>query len=270
MAIPKFGRLTNPKENILKEIGTTAKLGFDFVEIGIEGPEGDPEVLLKNKSSILKAVRDNGLFAIAHTSWWFDLGSTYPSVRRGWVEEGKRTIRIANELEIDLINFHAHSMGMFMTIPSAKKQILDNFVSSMRELVDYGSTIGVKVMLENMPEKREICELPDMKYIMDRVKNLGFHLDIGHAYINGGLKAVLDYISVFRPKLWHVHMHDNHGQKDEHLPLGSIEKGIEYGKIVSALKKMGYDKTITLEVFAKDLDYAEYSMNKLKKLWKGK
>jgi len=46
-------------------------------------------------------------------------------VRKAWVEEGKRTIRTANELKISLINFHGHSMGMFMTIPSAKKQILD-------------------------------------------------------------------------------------------------------------------------------------------------
>jgi sugar phosphate isomerase/epimerase len=268
MAIPKFGRLTNPRENILKEIELTAKLGFDFVEIGIEGPGGDPDILVRDKRRILKAIKDNGLFAIAHTPWWADLGSPYENVRHGWVEESKRAIRTVNQLKISLINFHGYSAGMFMTIPSAKKHILNNFVSSMRELVDYGSALGVKVMLENMPKKREICELPDMKYVTDRVKGLGFHLDIGHAYINGGLKAVLDYIRVFRPKLWHVHVHDNHGQEDEHLPLGIAK--IEYEKVVSALKKIGYDKTITLEVFAKDLDYAQYSMNKLKKLWKEK
>jgi len=268
MAIPRFGRLTSPKENILKQIEITGKLGFDFVEIGIEGPGGDPEILVRNKNKIMKALRDNGLFAIAHTSWWSDLGSPYENVRKAWIEEGKRAIRTANELKINLINFHGHSMGMFMVIPSAKKHILNNFVSSMRELVDYGSALGVKVTLENMPEKREICDLADMKYITDRVRDLGFHLDIGHAYINGGLKAVLDYIRVFRPKLWHIHMHDNHGQGDEHLPLGTAK--IEYEKIVSALKKIRYERTITLEVFTKDADYAQYSMNKLKKMWMGK
>jgi sugar phosphate isomerase/epimerase len=268
MTVPKFGRLTNPKENILKEIDTTAKLGFDFVEIGIEGPGGDPDILIKNKGKILKALRDSGLFAIAHTSWWFDLGSTYPNVRRGWLEEGKRTISVAKALGIDLINFHAHSNALFVEIPSSKRLVLNNFVLSMKELVEYGKALGIKVMIENMPGKRSIHAIADIKYVTDRVKGLGFHLDVGHAFITEGVKNVTDYIRVFRPKLWHVHMHDNHGQGDEHLPLGCAD--IDYEKIVSALKKIGYDKTITLEVFTRDNDYAQYSMNKLKKLWKGK
>ncbi len=268
MAIPKFGRLTNPRENILKEIELTSKLGFDFVEIGIEGPGGDPDILIKSKAKILKAVRDNGLFAIAHTSWWFDLGSPYENVRCGWVEEGKRVIRVANEMKINLINFHSHLIGSFIEIPSAKKQALKNYVRSMQELVDYGKSLGVGVMLENATEKREITMLADVKFIVDRVKDLGFHLDVGHAYMHGGMKNVFDYMNTFRPKIWHIHMHDNHGISDEHLPLGS--SNLEYEKVVSALKKIGYDKTITLEVFCKDADYAQYSMNKLKKLWKGK
>ncbi|MCX6814580.1 MAG: sugar phosphate isomerase/epimerase [Candidatus Aenigmarchaeota archaeon] len=265
MAIPKFGRLTNPMENILEEIDLTAKLGFDFVEIGIEGPGGDPKVLIRNKNKILRVIRDNNLFAIGHTSWWFELGSTYESVRRGWVEEGKRIIMTSKELEINLINFHTHSIGLFMDIPSARKEVLDNYVKSMKELVDYGKSLGVKVMLENAAERREICDLADVKHIIDRVRGLGFHLDVGHAYIQGGMKGVMDYIRVLSPKLWHVHMHDNHGYEDEHLPIGSGK--IQFGKIVSALKKIGYDKTITPEVFGKTPGSAQRSMKKLKKLW---
>lgn len=49
MKIPKFGNLTNPSIDILREIRTIKRMGFDFVEIGIEGPEGKPEKLLKKK-----------------------------------------------------------------------------------------------------------------------------------------------------------------------------------------------------------------------------
>jgi len=268
MAIPKFGRLTNPMENVLKEIELTSKLGFDFVEIGIEGPGGDPAILMKNKGRILKSINDRGLFAIAHTSWWFDLGSPYENVRKAWVQEGKRVIMAANGLEINLINFHSHAVGLFMGIPSAKKQILNNYVKSMNELVGYGKSHGMKVMLENATERGEIKELHDLKYIIDRVRGLGFHLDVGHAYIQGGMKGVMDYIRVLSPKLWHVHMHDNHGYQDEHLPVGSGK--IQFGKIVSALKKIGYDKTITPEVFGENPASAKHSMKKLKKLWVGK
>jgi sugar phosphate isomerase/epimerase len=268
MAIPKFGRITSSKENVLKEIEIAAKLGFDFVEIGIEGPGGSPEFLLKNKKKILTLLHNNGLFGIAHTSWWFELGSAYENVRRGWIEEGKRTILTANELEMGMINFHTLSNGFFLSVPSAKKHVLDNFVLSMKELVDYGKSLGLKVVVENLSGRSSLGKPEDIKYVTDRVKELGFLLDVGHAHISGGMKEVMDFIRIFRPKLWHVHMHDNHGQGDEHLPLGSSK--LEYEKVVSALKRIGYDKTITLEVFCKDVDYAQYSMNKLKKLWLGK
>jgi len=45
----KFGCLTNPTCDILKEIESIKKYGFDFVEIGIEWPEGSVENLLKKK-----------------------------------------------------------------------------------------------------------------------------------------------------------------------------------------------------------------------------
>ncbi len=270
MAIPKFGRITSSKENVLKEIETTAKLGFDFVEIGIEGPGAYPEFLIKNKKRVLDLMHSNGLFGIGHTSWWFELGSPYENVRHGWVEEGKRTISIAKELELQMISFHTLSNGFFLTIPSEKKQILNNFVLSFNELVSYGKSLGLKVIIENLSGRSSLGRPEDIKYITDRVKGLGFLLDVGHAHISGGMKEIMDYIRIFKPKLSHVHVHDNHGREDEHLSIGSIEKGIDYEKVVPALKKIGYDKTITLEVFGKDADYAQYSMNKLKKLWMGK
>ena len=41
MPIPKFGLLTNPSIDILKEITDIYDLGFDYAEIGIEVPEGN-------------------------------------------------------------------------------------------------------------------------------------------------------------------------------------------------------------------------------------
>ena len=53
--------------------------------------------------------------------------------------------------------------------------------------------------------------------------------------------------NTFRDKIIHIHWHDNHGRKDEHLPIG--EGLIDHEKIVRALKNIKYDRTITLEVF---------------------
>ena len=61
------------------------------------------------------------------------------------------------------------------------------------------------------------------------------------------MKSVTDYLSTFRYKIIHIHWHDNHGRKDEHLPIG--EGLIDHKEAVKALKGINYDRTITLEVF---------------------
>ena len=119
-------------------------------------------------------------------------------------------------------------------------------------------------MLENVPLSNGIHDVVEFKYIIDNVPSLLVHLDIPHAFTSGGMKSVLDYINRFRDKIIHIHWHDNHGRKDEHLPIG--EGLIEHEKAVRALKDIDYDRTITLEVFTNSND-AKSSTDKLKTLW---
>ena len=46
--VPKFGILTNPSINVVKEIKTISKLGFDFVEICFEEPLGKYDIVQRN------------------------------------------------------------------------------------------------------------------------------------------------------------------------------------------------------------------------------
>jgi len=261
----KFGKLTNPMIDVIREIKTAHDLGFDYVEIGIEGPAETPEIILKKKKQILKMLKRYKMFAIGHTSWWIDLGSQYALVRNAWLEESKKIIRLCNELGIKLLNFHSHSVGTYMKDKKGKKIILNNIVKSLKELVEYGKKYDVEIMLENGAERGEIKEVRDFKYIIDRVPNLKVHLDVGHAFINNEMKGIENYIKTFKNKIVHIHIHDNKGQWDEHLPIGA--GSIDYKKVIKLLKKIKYDKTITFEVFSKDLDLLELSMKKVKKLF---
>jgi sugar phosphate isomerase/epimerase len=262
--IMKFGKLTNPMKDVQDEIKTAHDLGFDYVEIGIEGPAETPEILLKKKRQILKLLKKYKMFAIGHTSWWIDLGTQYEPVRQGWLEECKKIIKLCNELGIKLLNFHSHSIGTYISDKKGKKIVLNNFVKSLKELVEYGKRYNIEIMLENAAEKGEIKDFKDFKYIVDRVPGLKVHLDVGHAFIYDEMKGVENYIKTFKNKIIHVHMHDNHGKSDEHLPLGA--GSIDYKKVIKLLKKIKYNRTITFEVFSKDLDLLESSMKKVKKL----
>ena len=73
-------------------------------------------------------------------------------------------------------------------------------------------------------------------------------------------------LTAYGTRLRHVHLHDNRGgNADLHLPLGAgnvdVRKGIE------ALKRCGYDGTITLEVFTPDRHFLAYSRDVLRQIW---
>ena len=49
-----YGLLTNPSNEIISEIAKIYELNFDYAEIGIEGPEGNPDMINKKKDEIVK------------------------------------------------------------------------------------------------------------------------------------------------------------------------------------------------------------------------
>ncbi len=75
-----------------------------------------------------------------------------------------------------------------------------------------------------------------------------------------------ELIERFASKLAHVHLHDNRGgQADLHLALGMGD--VDIAAHVRELRAIGYNATITLEVFARDRHYLAYSRDALRRLW---
>jgi hypothetical protein len=50
--MPSYG--SNPSNEITNEISKIYDLNFDYVEIGIEGPEGNPNIINEKKDMIVK------------------------------------------------------------------------------------------------------------------------------------------------------------------------------------------------------------------------
>jgi len=261
---PRFGNLTNPSMDIVKEIKSIGRLGFDFAELGFEEPLGRYDTILRKRKNVLDAIKKYNLFVTGHAPWWAELGTTNEAVRKGWLIESKKVIVTANKLGIKKLNFHTHSRGLVLKVQASKKQVLNNYVTSLRKLVNCGKKYGVKIIVENPVERGEITNLKDIEYIVNNVYGLGVTLDVGHAFVRGGMKYIKDFANLFEDRIEHIHMSDNHGKNDEHLPIG---KGIiDYKKVVKILKKMDYNKTITLEVFTSRKDAVE-SKEKILKLW---
>jgi sugar phosphate isomerase/epimerase len=102
--------------------------------------------------------------------------------------------------------------------------------------------------------------------LFDPLPQLGLHLDIGHANLLVVQSTVEELLSAYGSRLRHVHLHDNKGgAADLHLPLGA--GSVDLSQAVRSLKGLGYDGTITLEVFTPDRHYLAYSRDLLQRAW---
>jgi sugar phosphate isomerase/epimerase len=264
---PKFGLLTSPVEAVPQQIGRFKRLGFDYVEVGMEEPAATPRILMEQKNEITTALALNAMSALGHTAYWVGFGSSHENVREGWVMEGKDMVRAASELGISLLNFHFYSrFGSVGVTERWRETFLRNFTNSMRELAQFAAQRGVGLMLENVPPENghPLESLTYFSQVMSAVPTLKFHFDVAHAFIENRMKGVKEYLDTFNGRLSHIHIHDNHGKRDEHLPLG--EGKIDLRKVVRLLKEYKYDRTVTFEVFT-SLPDAVHSRHRFQKIW---
>lgn len=267
MSVPDIGVSTSPLKDVVEDLEGIGKMGMEFAELTIEEPLGTPYYMARHREGIKRVSRKYGMFLTGHAAWWIELGNPHESVRRSWVKESLEMLDCCGKLGVRSLNFHLHVQGeAFLKNPKARKKVLDNTVRSLRELVRKGKKLGVEILLENIPKKK--FGVKDMKYILDRVPEAGMTLDVAHAFVEGGTGRVLEYIKAFKGRIRHVHVGDNNGRMDQHLAVG--EGKIPWKRVVKALKGIGYDRGIVLEVFysGKRKAYTD-SRKRILGLWKG-
>ncbi|MEZ5334265.1 MAG: sugar phosphate isomerase/epimerase family protein [Methanolobus sp.] len=122
-------------------------------------------------------------------------------------------------------------------------------VESIQQLCDFAEERGITIAVENMPDIPKIYgKVPDeMLQILKEVdrKNAGMTFDVGHANTMG---LVDEFVEKCLSKIKHMHIHDNHGVHDEHLPLG---KGtIDWKKLMESIS--GYKGRLVTEMGSLD------------------
>ena len=118
-------------------------------------------------------------------------------------------------------------------------------------------------MIENVPAGFNTTE--QLRDLLAPLPDLGLHLDVGHANLRVPANTTEPILARFGGRLRHVHLHDNKGDADLHLPLGA--GSIDVPRMVRAIRGCGHDGTITLEVFTPDRHYLEHSRDLLRDLW---
>jgi sugar phosphate isomerase/epimerase len=189
------------------------------------------------------------------------------------MDELKRVIDVADELPYARLILH---MGGSRDTADPRKR--DAAFSSLEHLILHAHHAGVTICVENT-----LSEMGDPAYLRafvdeTRLTGLRFNFDIGHANlaefpqeerIEKSFAPLHDLVSS-------IHLHDNHGEKDEHLPPydGSIDWPAAIKTLQSAPQT---DLPLILELkektgpeapsIAEQLAAARASMDRLEENW---
>jgi sugar phosphate isomerase/epimerase len=191
------------------------------------------------------------------------------------MDELKRVIDVADDLPYSRLILH---MGGPRETADPRKR--DAAFSSLEHLILHARHSGVTIGVENT-----LSEMGDPHYLRafvdeTRLTGIRFNFDIGHAHLAELPEAerIEKSFSPLRDLVSSVHLHDNHGEKDEHLPPydGSIDwptaiKTLQFAAQASLPMVLELKEKTGPEApsAAEQLDAARKSMDRYEEAWSG-
>jgi len=136
-----------------------------------------------------------------------------------------------------------HSGYDYRQYLDAEEEWTGNIIRSLEELVAYAGKAGTRLMLENVFE-------PDPRFheqIFSAITSpaLGYCLDLGHLKVFSSGSTLDQWLDAVGHRIGELHIHDNHGKEDDHLPVG---QGIlDFDSLFAWLKKRGMQPIMTVE-----------------------
>jgi len=134
------------------------------------------------------------------------------------MDEVKRALESAEQIPITAAVLH-----LGLKDEPWNTRALENSLTAIEHLKAFAHPLGIRILLENLQNEvttpEHLLEIIQVGHF-DRV---GVCLDAGHAHLsapenNVGIDAAFELL---KPRIAQLHLHDNQGQKDDHLWPGS-------------------------------------------------
>jgi sugar phosphate isomerase/epimerase len=116
-------------------------------------------------------------------------------------------------------------------------------LTALEHLGAFARPLGVRLLVENLTSEPTTPEHLVSILEVGHLDNVGICLDLGHAHLTVGIPAA---IATLGSRIATVHVHDNHGTKDEHLWPG--DGTIDWMAAVKALKALTVPPATVLEI----------------------
>ena len=238
----RLGAMNDPRLPLQDEIKWIAGHGFDFIDLTLEAPAAALEST--DWRTVSDCIRDSGLAVICHAAPYYPIENPSPIVRQAALDELRRSIDAAAILGSHLCTTHFQGWPKHLS----EAEGYEYYRQMYDILIRHGESQGVAIALENRPENRH--QLKHFREIFHRLPDLKLLFDIGHGNIKTAKSMTRDYLFALSDRLAHVHLSDNAGLTDDHLPIGApTQGGIDLGHELRGLRSFRYDAGITVEVF---------------------
>ncbi|MCK9229665.1 MAG: sugar phosphate isomerase/epimerase [Syntrophales bacterium] len=224
---------------VVLEEGIHLEIGFDCFAL-----DGYSREHFRETAKILQ---DAGLEITFHAPFY--------DLRPGALDEKIREVTAARLAQVfDLVPFFnprsvvCHAAFDRRYYVSNEEAWLENSIRTWTPLVRRAGELGTSLMLENVYEDR-----PDeLKVLLEYLKDVtgdgqapvGLCFDTGH-WNAFSLSSLEVWMAALGPCIGQIHLHDNDGSGDQHLPVG--EGTFPFQRFMDALKKAGSTPIVTLE-----------------------
>jgi len=239
-----------PELDLTGWIELARRLGLGWVELRAEpGLVYAGELSPPQRRKLRANLAESGLrFSLHVPIHGLELGSPNPRAAAAALAEHLAAIDLAADLGADPVVFHPGGLPReYAVLPGSYQAAWNRLEFYLDVLVPHAEARGVRLALENKQKKagRDLILTPEEHLrALEGRPGLGACLDFGHLHTLGGDPVA--YVRALGERLIHVHLHDNHGEGDEHLGLG--EGTVPWRVAVAALEEVGYQGALILEV----------------------
>jgi len=246
----KFGVSTLVLVNrpITEATGVLVDLGFRVIELFCDSPSFHPDRLRDGEIDTLLELKEKfGLTYYLHAPIeGINPADKDPLIHKETLRLYRSSIEVSHRLSCSGVIFHP---GHLAQPDASKDEGFRNSIQLMQSVLETAEKHRVLLLIENSGTKdtklfHQVSDFATFVHFFPVNYVYGL-MDVGHAMIQGF--DLIEMANVLGERLVHLHLHDNCGAKDEHLPLG---RGvIKIRALLEALNNRQWKGTGIIEIY---------------------
>lgn len=238
--------------------------GFDAFEWFIDKRPGnggwdEEDIDTGTRAMIKRRAAEAGISLSVHAPW-----NASPLEDRG-IRRLMNDLAFADEIGARLLNLH-----LFM------ESGINAYVEAIIPVIEKAVQMGIRLSVENTvyTQAEDFNRLFTLLEEHARKNNVGMCLDLGHANLSADSRNdYLRFVETLAPHvpIIHVHMHENYGDSDTHLPVfagpaGAGDAGIR--EFLMLLKRSDFSGSIILEQWPDPPLLLNQARDRLYNIWR--